>query len=245
VTTLPAGVRRSVILRSFLVQGSWNFETLIGTGFAFVLYPVLRHIYRDDPDALRAAVFRHSEMFNSHPYLATLAVGAVARLEAEGTDPEVVTRFKNALRGAMGAMGDQLVWLSWRPAVALLAIALLLLDLPWWLAVGVYLVCYNALHLWLRVWGLRLGWQEGLGVARLLREAPLGVWGRRAVNSGLVLAGLCTALAVGRAGTELTEVGIAVAAAVAGAALGLRIRRPAYVGLLLVWAAGILMGLTL
>jgi mannose PTS system EIID component len=231
-----------MLLRSFGVQGSWNYETLVGTGFAFVMLPVLRHVYRDDPRALRAAVLRHNEIFNSHPYLATLAAGAVARLEAEGADPDVILRFKNALRGSLGSLGDQLVWLSWRPASALIAIALLLLGAPWWLAVGAFLLSYNALHLWLRSWGLDLGLREGLGVARSLRDARLAALGRWAGNTGAVLAGLCTVLAIGRAGPGAFDLGLAAAAAAAGAWLGLRIRIPAYLLLLLVWSVGIVYG---
>jgi mannose PTS system EIID component len=244
VTRLPAGLRLRVLARSLLVQGSWNYETLIGTGFAFVLLPVLRYIYRDDPEALRAAVTRHCEVFNSHPYLAPLAVGAVARLEAEGTPPEVTARFKNALRGPLGSLGDQLVWLAWRPTSALLAIALLLLGAPWWVAVGSFLVCYNAVHLWLRVWGFNLGLREGLAVGRVLREFPFNTWIERAARVGMVLAGLCTVLVIGQAGPGTAEFGIAAAAAVAGGWLGLRARLPAYVALLLFWAAGIVLGFT-
>jgi mannose PTS system EIID component len=244
VTSVPEGgvpesMRWRMFTRSFLVQGSWNYETLIGTGFAFVILPVLRHLYRDDPEQLRAAVLRHADVFNSHPYLATLAAGAVARMEAEGTPPEVIVRFKNALRGSLGALGDQAIWLSWRPAIALVAISLLLVGAPWWLAVSAYLVCYNALHLWIRVWGLRAGFSEGIGVARLLRESPLNGWASRAAAVGMTLAGFCAVLAVGRAGPALEGFAVAALAAVAGAWLGLRLRSPAYLVLLLVWAFGV------
>jgi mannose PTS system EIID component len=244
VSSLPPRLRRALLLRSFLAQGSWNYETLIGTGFAFVLLPVLRHVYRSDPDAFRAAVLRHMEVFNSHPYLTPLAAGAIARLELEGTAPEVITRFKDALRSSLGALGDQLVWLSWRPAAALLAIALLLFGLPWWLAVGAFLVSYNLVHLWLRIWGLRRGLEEGLGVGRVIREAPLASWGRRAVNLGAFLAGVCSVLAIARAGDAVLEISVAALLVAAGLWLGLRLRRPAFAALVLVWVAGLAIGFT-
>jgi mannose PTS system EIID component len=230
------------LLRSFAVQGSWNFETLIGTGFAFVLLPVLRHVFREEPAALRAAVIRHTEVFNSHPYLATLAAGAVARLEADGASADVILRFKNALRGSLGSIGDQLIWLSWRPGCALAAIALLLLGAPWWVAVGVYLVIYNVVHLWLRIWGLNAGLREGLGVARVLRDAPHAALARQGANVGAFLAGLCAALTIWRAGPLTLGLGFAALAAVGGVWWGLRIRYPQYLFLLLVWVSGLLLG---
>ena len=98
MTPLPRSVRRAMLLRSFAVQGSWNYQTLIGTGLAFVLAPALRHVYGADPGRLRDAVGRHAELFNAHPYLAGLAAGALARLEADGVPPETIGRFKNAIR---------------------------------------------------------------------------------------------------------------------------------------------------
>ncbi|HEX2202720.1 MAG TPA: PTS system mannose/fructose/sorbose family transporter subunit IID, partial [Longimicrobium sp.] len=178
------GARWRMLLRSFAVQGSWNYQTLIGTGLAFVLSPALRRIHAGDPAALRAAMARHLELFNSHPYLAGVAAGALARLEADGTPPEMVARFKTALRGSLGSLGDRLVWLFWRPAAVLLGLSLVLAGLAWWVGVLAFLAVYNALHLWLRAWGLRVGLREGLNVARALREAPFGALGDAAARAG-------------------------------------------------------------
>jgi mannose PTS system EIID component len=171
------------------VQGSWNYETMLGTGFAFVLLPALRHVHRGDPDALRASLARHSDLFNSHPYFATVAIGAVAKLEAEGSDPALVQRFKTALRGSLGTVGDQLVWVALRPTVALLSIVLLLAGAPWWMAVSGFLVAYNAVHVWLRAWGLRTGLRDGLEVGKALRAAPFQHWPPVLIRSAVLFAG--------------------------------------------------------
>ena len=236
MSELPPGTRRSLLLRSFAIQGSWNYQTLIGTGFAFVLLPVLRRLHRGDEEALREAVARHAELFNSHPYMVTLAAGAVARLEAEGAAPETVSRFKTALRGSLGAIGDRLVWQAWRPACALLAIVLLLLGVPWWVAVPAFLLAYNALHLWLRAWGLRVGLRDGLAVGKALREAPFDRVGERASDAGAFLAGLAGVLAVGDASRGPAEYALLIAALAAGLWLGLRIRWAVWAVLVVVWA---------
>jgi PTS system mannose-specific IID component len=201
-----------------------------------VLLPVLRRLHEGDEEALRAAVARHAELFNSHPYLVTVAAGAVARLEDDGVPPETVTRFKNALRGSLGAMGDRLVWQAWRPACALLAIVLLLLGAPWWVAVPAFLLVYNALHLWLRAWGLRVGLRDGLAVGKALREAPFERMGERASDAGAFLAGLAGILAVGDASRGPAEYALGAAALAAGLWLGLRIRWAVWAVLVVVWA---------
>lgn len=229
----PSSVRRSILLRSLCIQGSWNYQTLIGTGFAFALLPALRHIHQGDPAALERALARHAALFNSHPYLATVAAGAVARIEADGAPPELVDRFKSALRGSLGSMGDRLVWLVWRPTTLLAGLSLLLIGAPWWLAVGVFLVSYNALHLWLRAWGLDTGLAHGLQVGRALREAPLERIGERGGDAGAVLAGFAAALAVGSGASTPLGHGVGIAGIAVGLALGLRTRPFAIGGLLL------------
>jgi mannose PTS system EIID component len=154
---IPDGVRVRMLLRSFLVQGSWNYETMIGTGFAFTLLPLLRYLYPTDVDARRSAMKRHAEIFNSHPYLATVAIGAVSRLEVDGTPPRSRSGSKahSAVRSVLS--GDRLVWTAWRPVSLLLGILLILAGAAWWLAMLVFLLVYNVFHIGLRVWGLRIG----------------------------------------------------------------------------------------
>ena len=221
----------SVFLRSFAVQGSWNFETLVGFGFAFALLPALRIVYRDRPADLAAAIGRHAQLFNSHPYLAPIALGAVARLEVEERPPEVIERFKAAVRGALGGLGDRLVWAGWRPACILTALALLLAGAPWWSAVVGFLVVYNAGHLGLRVWAFRLGWVESTGIATRLRSS--WIWDAERVlrSLGPALLGACAVFAVAGHGPVLPRLSaawvlLAFAGLVLGMAAGGRARRP-------------------
>lgn len=235
--------RRSVLslfLRSLLVQGSWNYQTLIGTGFAYMILPVLRARYGSDGEAMRAALERHTEVFNSHPYLATVAAGAVVRLEEDGADDLLIRRFKRALRGSLGALGDQVIWVSWRPASALLAIALLLIGAPWWVALVTFLLVYNVLHLGVRAWGLRTGLRDGLEVGRSLRAPAFTAWGARAADAGAALAGFCSMLAFAMFASGPGEIGVTALAIVAGALLGPRVRTAVFVALALVWGAGII-----
>lgn len=228
MSALPRRVELRVLLRSLLVQASWNYETLIGTGFAFTVLPVLRHLHPGDTEAFRAAISRHRRIFNSHPYLATVAAGAVSRLEADGADPVIIERFKSALRGSLGSLGDQLVWGAWRPAAVLLGISLILAGAAWWVAVTVFLAVYNVLNLGLRVWGWRIGSAAGLEVSKALRQAPLMTVAQRAADAGAAFAGFAAVLAAGHAlETTLPRpvvVGVLGAAVVAGVWLGPRTR---------------------
>lgn len=236
-----------MVLRAFAVQGSWNYETLTGTGFAFVILPALRRVH-SDPAALEDAIRRHEATFNSHPYLAPLALGAVIRMEEEGEDPAVIERFKAALRSSLGTLGDQLIWAAWRPLCVLAALVLLLLGLPWWVAVGAFLVLYNLVHFALMIWGMRVGLIEGRGVAERLRASVLRRIQPRLTALGSFAAGIALALVVLRGVPTLEMrpgylwVPVAVLAAAAGARWGERARRVGVAGVVLLAVAGLVAG---
>ncbi len=181
-------------LRSFSIQGSWNYETLVGGGLGYALAPLLARVHAGNPVALRDAVRRHASSFNAHPYLCSLAVGALARVEHDGLDSETIERFRTALRGPLGALGDRAVWAAWRPLCLLLAITSFALGLSAWKAAILFLVLYNVGHLWLRVWGFRTGWREGLGVGSILASSPLKRLSAVLAPVNLVLLGLAVTL---------------------------------------------------
>ncbi|MDP2959386.1 MAG: PTS system mannose/fructose/sorbose family transporter subunit IID [Longimicrobiales bacterium] len=246
MATLTRRTLAAAFARSFLIQGSWNYRTMLGSGFAFAMLPALRLIFKGNPAGLDASLRRHLEHFNAHPYLSTVALGAVLRLEADGEDAEAVRRFKAALRGPLGGLGDSLVWASWLPAISLAALSLYWLGMPGWVAVLAFLVVYNVGHVGLRAWGFRAGLSEGRGVGRSLSAASLTQWTERIRAAAGLLLGLFVGAVLGAEG-GLGEAGpiwggLAVAAFVGGALVGHRLWRPtavavvAAVALLATWA---------
>ncbi|MGD8321124.1 MAG: PTS system mannose/fructose/sorbose family transporter subunit IID [Gemmatimonadota bacterium] len=217
--------------RSFLIQGSWNYRTMLGSGFAFAMLPGLRRIFQGDPQALEASVRRHLEHFNAHPYLSNVALGAALRLEADGADAEAVRRFKTALRGPLGGLGDSLVWAAWLPAVSMAALALFWLGLPGWVAVVAFVVIYNVGHLSLRAWGFKAGLTEGLAVANSLSRVALAGWAERVRALAALLLGVLAGAILGGPGglgsAGPVWSGLAVAAFVVGSLVGHRLWRPA------------------
>jgi len=228
---LTRRVIASAFLRSFLIQGSWNYHTMLGSGFAFSMLPALKNLYGADPKQMESAVERHLEHFNAHPYLAGVALGAALRLEAEGVDPETVRRFKLAVRGPLGSLGDGLVWAAWLPGTSVLALALYWLGLPGWWAAVVFLVVYNVGHVALRLWGFRVGLKEGRMVGRRLEKANLGGWTSRLKLGVTVLLGILVGALLagsnGLAGAGVVWIVLATAAFVAGLRVGHHAWRPA------------------
>jgi PTS system mannose-specific IID component len=175
--------------RTLLIQASWNYERMIGVGIAFASEPILRKLPGGAKgSAYREALGRATAQFNSHPYLSGAAVGALAKSEYDGLPREQVSRFRTALAGPLGSVGDKLVWAGTLPVASALGLFLAVVVSP---LVGVItlLVIHNVVNVSLRIWALNVGWRGGVNVA-----SRLGV---PALELGLRIAGPATALACG------------------------------------------------
>ncbi|HEU4564585.1 MAG TPA: PTS system mannose/fructose/sorbose family transporter subunit IID [Gemmatimonadaceae bacterium] len=196
---LPTGARIAMLLRMLAVQGSWNYELLLGPGIGFCAEPALRRLPGGRRgEAYREALARQARYFNAHPYLASLAVGALARAELDRVPPSQIERFRTALCGPLGSVGDRLVWAGWLPFCALLGLTVFGLGAPAWVVVVVFLVVYNTGHLALRVWGLRTGWQYGMKVASALGAPVLRRGPTYIARAGALLAGIALPLVLFR-----------------------------------------------
>ena len=163
---LPAGTWASIFLRLLAIQASWNYEILLGNGIAFCTEPALRLLPGGQGGpAYRAALARHSQYFNAHPYLAAVAVGALIRAELDGEPPQRIERFRTAVCGPLGSVGDRLVWAAWLPFCSVLALLLFGLGAGPGTVVAAFLLLYNAGHLALRAWALHVGLARGMQVA--------------------------------------------------------------------------------
>src|SRR6185503_17941024 len=167
IPELPFRTRLSIFIRMLAIQGAWNYESLLGNGIGFCVEPALQLLPEGIHSArFKSALAREAHYFNAHPYLAAIAVGALARAELDGEPPERIERFRTALCGPLGSVGDRLVWAGWLPFSSLLALAVFGLGAGAGTVVVTFLVVYNVGHFALRVWGLRTGWSHGLRVAQ-------------------------------------------------------------------------------
>jgi PTS system mannose-specific IID component len=183
----------SVFVRMLAIQGSWNYETLLGNGVGFSLEPALRRLPGGvHTEAFKAAITRESAYFNAHPYLAAVAIGALARAELSGVPPERIERFRTAICGPLGSVGDRLVWAGWLPLSSLVALIAFGLGAPPLAVVLTFLLLYNAGHFGLRAWGLYVGWTRGLAVASalgnpVLRNGPAYIARAAATVAGIAI----------------------------------------------------------
>jgi PTS system mannose-specific IID component len=171
---IPFRTRLAMFVRLLAIQGAWNYETLLGNGIGFCVEPALRLLPGgQDGPAYRSALARQSQYFNAHPYMAAVAVGALARAELDGEAPAKIERFRTALCGPLGSVGDRLVWAGWLPACSVAALAAFGFGVGTGGVLLVFLGLYNAGHFALRAWGLSAGLDHGMKVASALGEPVL------------------------------------------------------------------------
>lgn len=213
---LPMRIKLAMFFRLLALQGSWNYETLNGTGLGFAMEPALSRLPggRNGP-AYRAALARQSRYFNTHPYLAGVAAGALTRAELEGVDPTRIERFRTALTGPLGSVGDRLVWASWLPFCSLVALGIYGAGGSPLAVVGTFLLLYNAGHFALRAWALQVGLSRGLNVAAALGNPVLRRGPQYIACAAALVAGIALPLALQR----ITGPGRALAGAIVATSL--------------------------
>ena len=120
--------RIKVWWRSTFIQGSWNYERMQNGGWAYTLIPALKRLYHTKEDR-SAALKRHLEFFNTHPYLASPIIGVTMALEEERAngapiDDKAIQGVKVGMMGPLAGVGDPVFWFTVKPIIGALAASL-------------------------------------------------------------------------------------------------------------------------
>jgi PTS system mannose-specific IID component len=181
----------NIFLRSLTIQASFSFSRMQGLGFAFSMLPLLRR-QGGDPGRIAAALARHLERFNTHPYLTAPLIGSLARVEEQG-NPAEAEHLKSVLMSPYAAIGDVFFWGALRSFCAVTAVLLALLGVA--AAPLAFLILYNPAHLWVRAKGFIEGYRQGKNGIAFIGRLDLPGVAKRIRNLSLVLTGLLGAVA--------------------------------------------------
>jgi mannose PTS system EIID component len=122
--------RISVWWRSTFIQGSWNYERMQNGGWAYTMIPAIKRLYSSKEDRA-AALKRHLEFFNTHPYVASPIIGVTLALEEERAngapvDDTAIQGVKVGMMGPLAGIGDPVFWFTVRPILGALGASLAL-----------------------------------------------------------------------------------------------------------------------
>lgn len=120
--------RMSVMLRSTFLQGSWNYERMQNGGWCYAMIPAIKKLYTTKEEQ-SAALKRHLEFFNTHPYVASPIIGVTLALEEERAngapiEDTAIQGVKVGMMGPLAGVGDPVFWFTLRPILGALGASL-------------------------------------------------------------------------------------------------------------------------
>ena len=120
--------RFKMFLRSYFLLGSFNYERMQNGGVAYTLIPAIKKLYSSKADRA-AALKRHLEFFNTHPFMANPIFGVTLALEEErangaNVDDAAISGVKIGMMGPLAGAGDPLFWFTLRPIMLSLGASL-------------------------------------------------------------------------------------------------------------------------
>lgn len=156
---LPARYHKALPYRqAIFFRISQSLEYYFATGYMYAVLPAMKFLYKDDPEALKAALHRHNVPFVSTIDAANLIWGSViameeAKSQGEEISDSTINTLKSGLMGPVAGFADTINWYTIQPLLLTAFIPLGMAGNPlsqiWWVIFGIYLlvtsyVYYNA-----------------------------------------------------------------------------------------------------
>ena len=166
--TLSKADRQKVWWRSTFLQGSWNYERMQNLGWAYSLIPAIKKLYTKKEDQA-AALERHLEFFNTHPYVAAPIIGVTLALEEEkangaAIDDAAIQGVKIGMMGPLAGIGDPVFWFTVRPILGALGASLALTGN----IIGplIFFLAWNAIRMAFLWYTQELGYKTGSEITK-------------------------------------------------------------------------------
>ncbi|MEG0034793.1 MAG: PTS system mannose/fructose/sorbose family transporter subunit IID [Bacilli bacterium] len=151
--------------RSLPIEISYNSERLHNMFYVYSLTPIFKKIYKDNPQAMKEALVRHMQFYNTCPQVEALVVGIVAALEVKNAESnntmgDTVEAVKTSLMGPTGVIGDTFFQTGgFRIISASIGASMCIAGNPFGLLV--YFLIYNVPNYLFHWWGIHQGFKYG------------------------------------------------------------------------------------
>ena len=174
--TLSKKDRQAVCFRHQFLQGSWNYERMQNGGWCYSIIPAIKKLYTKEEDRA-AALKRHLEFYNTHPYVSAPVMGVTLALEEERAngmpvDDQTVQGVKVGMMGPLAGVGDPVFWFTVRPILGALGASLALSGS----IVGplLFFVVWNLVRIAFLWYTQEFGYKVGTSIAKDMSGGLLG-----------------------------------------------------------------------
>lgn len=168
--------RFSVALRHQFLQGSWNYERMQNGGWAFSIIPAIKKLYPNKEDRI-AALKRHMEFYNTHPYVSAPVMGVTLALEEERAngapvEDAAIQGVKVGMMGPLAGVGDPVFWFTLRPILGALGASFALSGN----IIGpiLFFVVWNVIRFGFLWYTQEFGYKVGTSIAKDMSGGILG-----------------------------------------------------------------------
>ena len=174
--TLSQKDRISVWWRHQFLQGSWNYERMQNGGWCYSMIPAIKRLYPSKDDQI-AALKRHMEFYNTHPYVSSPVIGVTLALEedrASGApvDATAIQGVKVGMMGPLAGVGDPVFWFTARPLLGALGASLAMGGSI--LGPILFFVVWNVMRLAFMWYTQEFGYKLGTSITKDLSGGLMG-----------------------------------------------------------------------
>ena len=174
--TLSKNDRLAVWFRHQYLQGSWNYERMQNGGWCFSMIPAIKKLYSNKEDQI-AALKRHMEFYNTHPYVSSPVIGVTLALEedrANGTPVEdaAIQGVKVGMMGPLAGVGDPVFWFTLRPLLGALGAGLAMSGNI--MGPILFFVLWNVIRLAFEWYTQEFGYKLGTSITKDLSGGLMG-----------------------------------------------------------------------
>ena len=173
---LTSADRKKVWWRHQFLQGSWNYERMQNGGWCYSMIPAIKKLYPAKEDQV-AALKRHLEFYNTHPYVSSPVIGVTLALEEERAngapvDDAAIQGVKVGMMGPLAGVGDPVFWFTVRPILGALGASLALGGSI--LGPILFFVAWNVIRMAFEWYTQEFGYKVGSSIAKDLGGGMMG-----------------------------------------------------------------------
>ena len=168
--------RQKVWWRHQFLQGSWNYERMQNGGWCYSMIPAIKKLYTNKDDQI-AALKRHLEFYNTHPYVSSPVIGVTLALEEERAngapvDDVAIQGVKVGMMGPLAGVGDPVFWFTVRPILGALGASIAMGGSV--LGPILFFVLWNVIRMAFEWYTQEFGYKVGSSIAKDLSGGLMG-----------------------------------------------------------------------
>ncbi|ARU91813.1 hypothetical protein SCLARK_001271 [Spiroplasma clarkii] len=115
-------VAKIIALTWFTLANAFNYATMQGIGYGFILYPALKQIFKNDPARLNHELIENSTFFNCNNSWTPLIIALHIKMLEAGASTKEAIMVKLSLMGPLAGIGDTLYSFTMVPVFTIIGV---------------------------------------------------------------------------------------------------------------------------